>query len=164
MYFDAEVEHVWMRMRFGGHYAKLPRLREHLPQQGRHRFVMTPRVPVADQPLNVRRLHRVGRALHGVPPAGEEIRRVPAHPAPGSPQQPERPRRHRRYRRVKVEGNKVVALDPRLNPTRNIDRLEITGRNGNIRTCHTSILARSDETGHPIGQIREKWPDRLAGT
>jgi Phosphotransferase enzyme family len=25
MYFDAEVEHVWMRMRFGGHYAKLNR-------------------------------------------------------------------------------------------------------------------------------------------
>ncbi len=25
MYFDVEVEHVWMRMRFGGHYAKLSR-------------------------------------------------------------------------------------------------------------------------------------------
>jgi hypothetical protein len=25
MYFDAEAEHVWMRMRFGGHYAKLSR-------------------------------------------------------------------------------------------------------------------------------------------
>jgi len=25
MYFDAEVEHVWMRMRFGEHYAKLSR-------------------------------------------------------------------------------------------------------------------------------------------
>ena len=23
MYFDVEVEHVWTRMRFGGHYAKL---------------------------------------------------------------------------------------------------------------------------------------------
>ena len=45
--------------------------------------------------------------------------------------------------------------------TRNIDRLEITVRNGNIRTSHTSILARSGETDHPIGQIREKWPDRL---
>lgn len=25
MYFDAEIEHVWMRMRFGGHYARLNR-------------------------------------------------------------------------------------------------------------------------------------------
>jgi len=25
MYFDVETEHVWMRMRFGGHYAKLSR-------------------------------------------------------------------------------------------------------------------------------------------
>ena len=25
MYFDVEAEHVWMRMRFGGHYAKLSR-------------------------------------------------------------------------------------------------------------------------------------------
>jgi len=25
MYFNAEVEHVWMRMRFGEHYAKLSR-------------------------------------------------------------------------------------------------------------------------------------------
>jgi hypothetical protein len=25
MYFDVEVEHVWMRMRFGEHYAKLRR-------------------------------------------------------------------------------------------------------------------------------------------
>jgi hypothetical protein len=25
MYFDAEVEHVWMRMRFGEHYTKLSR-------------------------------------------------------------------------------------------------------------------------------------------
>jgi hypothetical protein len=55
---------------------KPPRLREHLPQQGRRRFVMTPRVPVAGQPAQVSRLHRVGRALHGIPPA-EYRARVP---------------------------------------------------------------------------------------
>ena len=53
---------------------------------------------------------------------------------------------------------KTVELSP---AARNIDRLEITVRNGNLRTSHTCILARSDETGHPIGQIREKWPDHL---
>jgi hypothetical protein len=78
---------------------------------------------------------------------------------PLPPVRRERPHRTPVIQTQHAQGRKAHAA---LGPVRrNIDRLEITVRNGNIRTSHTCILARSDETDNLFGQLPENWADHL---